>query len=219
MGRLTEAERLEIESLVFEDDDFDSRMQEAESDLLDDWARGRLSPADAEAVLTRFSPQQRSLATLLARRAQPVSPSPKRPVRLWLAIAAMLCIAISSAYLLRRPAETAPPEPVAQVPPRTNLQILALHTPSTRGASVPLFRLSPQAATIRITAPATGGFATYELALESASAPFRAQAVPSQGVLSLDLPASNFPVGNCDLLVFAPDGALLATYAFHVVRD
>lgn len=219
LGRLSEAERQEIESRIFEDDDFDSRMQEAETDLLDDWASGRLSPSDAEAVRRRFPQQERSLATLLARRAQPVAPEPKRAVRVWLAVAALLCIAIATSYLLRRPVQTPRPEPLVQVPIETNLQILALHTPSTRGASVPLFRLSPQAATVRITAPATGGLARYELVLESAAAPFRAQAFPSQGILSLDLPASRFPAGNCDLLVYGPDGVLLAVYAFRVERN
>ncbi len=219
LGRLPEAERLEIESRVFEDDDFDSRMQEAQTDLLDDWARGRLSSADAEAVQRRFAPQERSLAMLLARRAQPIAAPPKRSVRVWLAVAALLCVAIATAHLMRRPAEPAREQPVAQVPPEPNLQILALNKPSTRGASVPLFRLSPRAATIRITAPATGGLARYELALESSAAPIRQAVVPSSGIISLDLPAARVPVGNCDLLVFGPDGVLLAAYSFRIERD
>lgn len=219
LGRLSEAERHAVESRLFDDDDFDSRMQEAETDLLDDWARGRLSPSDAEAVQRRFPQEKRSLATLLARRARAVAASPKRGGRVWLAVAALLCISIGTSYLWRRPAETPRPRPLAQISPESRPQILALRTPSTRGASVPLFRLSPQAATIRITAPALGGFAKYELALESAGPPVRAAAVPSQGILSLDLPASSFPVGNCDLLVYAPNGVLLESYPFRVERD
>lgn len=216
LGQLAGADRHAVEARMFEDDAFDSLLQEAETDLLDDWARGRLSPREADAVVNRFPAAKRALARQLAARARP----PRRNVlHWWLAVAALLLAALSGAFWLQqhqRPGGTAP---VANRVDESKLQVLALRTPSTRGASVPLFRVTPQTATVRIIVPAPGALASYELELESAGAPVHHSVSPLGGTLALDLPVASLPTGNCDVLVFGPDRALVATYAFRVERD
>lgn len=220
LGRLSDAERHEIESRVFEDDDFDSLLQEAEADLLDDWARGRLVPQDADTVPRRFPPEKLRLAKVMAGHTRSVAPGRDRGVRRWLAAAAALCVISGGAYLHRRPVvEMPPPAPVVKRPADGAVQVFALHAPATRGVSVPVFRLSRETVIVRLTVQVAAGSGRHVVELESAGPPIRLEVTPSGGGLSIDIPASQAPAGNCDLLIFEPGGTLLATYAFRIERE
>ncbi|MBL8220017.1 MAG: hypothetical protein JNL62_12350 [Bryobacterales bacterium] len=218
LGRLSDAEREEIESRIV-DDDFDNLLQEAEADLLDDWARGCLSPQDSDAVRRRFPAEKRQLAKLMAQRSGPVASRRDKGVGRWLAAAAMLCVISAGAYWLTRSAETPPREPVVRKAEESKVQVLALLAPATRGATAPVFRLSRDTAMVRITVQADGRSGKHSIEIESAGAPIRKESTPSGGILSIDVPASGMPAGDCNLLVFEPGGALVATYAFRLVRD
>src|SRR5882724_8350008 len=93
LGRLPPGEREEIETRAFEDDIFDSQLQEAEADLLDDWARGKLTQADAERVKQRIPEAKREFAVRLGRKIGKLNP-PRRQSRVWqvAAAAALLCV-------------------------------------------------------------------------------------------------------------------------------
>ena len=81
LGNLTEEEQVRVEDRAFADRDFMSTLNAAEADLIDDYVKGELTPADRRAFESRFltSPQRRSkveFAQALARvtaEAEPVA--------------------------------------------------------------------------------------------------------------------------------------------------
>ena len=111
LGDLTpeEEERVELEYLAG-DDEAMALVQEAEDDLVDDYARGRLSPRDARRFEERLLPRpgmsgRVAFARTLAAQPAPQAPPLARPWLAWAAAALFAGVSIglgSGLYLQRR---------------------------------------------------------------------------------------------------------------------
>lgn len=118
LGRMTEAERADLETRYFEDDEVFARIQERENDLIDDYRRGRLSAEDRAQFERLFlqHPERRAhmkFVEALADSVNPAAPAPpawRARLRALLpqfdsplafaAAAAMVLLAIGSVWLL-----------------------------------------------------------------------------------------------------------------------
>ena len=201
LGRGSAAERAAMEQRLFEDDEFEALLGEAEADLLDDWARGRLHLADATLVEQRFPKAKRHLAASLARKS-------RKPSRLrWWAVAAAAAIIILAAALAL-PRRSPAPQAIAE---------LRLQHQATRGRNMPIYR--PRAGqNIRLTVPILPGYTDWRLQIEPRP-PIAGTVVNGQVTATFELPDGRF-----ELLVFARSTSgtvpeLVAVYPFELRRD
>ncbi|MEP7362321.1 MAG: hypothetical protein ABI972_03630 [Acidobacteriota bacterium] len=249
LGRLSEAERHEIERRAFEDDAFEDRLLEAEADLLDDWARGTLTEEDRAAVESLFPKEQLAVARAIQREAGtagvvpvaqgatratgvpvtqagpvvPVAPAERRSANMWpgWAVAAALLIGLMPAlYLWQRGPRIERVE--VQGAAQDEVATLALHVPTTRGASAPKVRVARTAQWVRMTMDADGGYEFYEVRVESArSGLVFAQTIRSGPPVTLTIPAGLLAAGEYDFVVSGRKGGettLLATYVCGVEK-
>jgi len=215
LGRLGDPEREAIESRFFHDDEFYSALQETEADLLDDWARGKLPPAEAALAAQRFSPAKRTVARRLAPR------SPRRGNQAWWMALAAAVLAIAA--ITYWGSESIVP-PARDPEPRIEIAQIELRTPATRGAAVPVFTVQPPAGRIRITAPRIAGYSVFRLQVESADRGPVAEANVStpDGPLALETDAAQLPGGDYDVLISGRNQGeweLLVTYPIRISRQ
>jgi hypothetical protein len=207
LGQLSSEEHAAIEARAFEDDDFAAQLEDAQADLLDDWARGQLTPSDTARVVERFPLHQRQLAQALAKRS---SPKPRRNLILPIALAASLFLV---AYLWKRPS----PNPVPEQIPQMATVTWTLHSGISRGATIQSFQRPSTPAKLQLSIPAPTSSANYRAVLES---PGRGQLLDTsnlnaeEGRLVIPLAAIPAP-GDYDLLLYSGQ-QLIATYAFRV---
>jgi len=217
LGKLPPAEREALESRAFNDDDFQSLLEEAETDLLDDWARRKLPPEEARVVQARFSPEKRLIARRLA-----MPPRRENTPRLWwVAAAAALIVVASATYIGTRP----PIPPQVQTPQPATIEVASidLRTPGTRGVESASYRLSPSAARLRFTAPLIPGFSEFHMRIESAQRGLVAEAplTLAEGRLAGEQDATRLPDGDYDILISGRNQGpleLLATYPIRIER-
>jgi len=103
LGQMSEPERQEFQDRLFSDDEFFDSVTELETDLIDAYARGELTPGERElmeqSLLVSPAAQKRvefatALAGIVSSGASPVSsPRPARFGPRWLPIAAMVVLA------------------------------------------------------------------------------------------------------------------------------
>ncbi|MBL8217298.1 MAG: hypothetical protein JNK87_41645 [Bryobacterales bacterium] len=204
LGQASPEDCAAIEERLFADDTFEALLAEAEADLLDDWARGRLTPADAALIPQRFPKPKRDLARALLLAAKPRR-KPLHPQR-WalLAAAALLLLAVA---LFLRPG-----------PPRVLIAEIRLQQQATRGTNPPLYRMQA-GRRIRLSVPKLDdGFLDWKLQIEP-GAPIAAEVANGRVFADFDLPD-----GRHQLLVSASrtSGGLLelvAVYPFELRRD
>jgi hypothetical protein len=219
LGKLSEAERLEFEERLFADDDLEERLQEAEYDLLDDYARGSLPAGEHEAVQRRYPQQRLRVATTLSA----VARSPRvRSRKAWplVAAAAVFLCALPAVHFYREASQLREElRAVAAVPPQPQAPIatLALRTQTTRGSAPPLFTIPRGTSLIRIELNAEPGFEFYTLRIESAERGLVAtQGVPaSAGVVRGYVSSDLLTPGDYDVVLSgtrAGQSELIATY-------
>lgn len=202
LGRASPQNRAAIEERLFADDTFEALLAEAEADLLDDWARGRLHPADATLIPQRFAKPKRDLARALAAK-----PGRRLPSRKWwalLAAAALILLAIALSRLPPGP----PPIVIAEI---------RLQQQATRGTNAPLYR-TPAGRRIRLSVPIIEGFRNWSLRIEP-GAPVAGELANGRVSALFDLPD-----GRHQLLVSASRTSggvleLVAVYPFELRRD
>lgn len=217
LGELPPAEREALETRAFTDDDFESLLQEAETDLLDDWARGELPPNEACLVEARFSPAKRLIAQRLSK-----PPRQRRTPRLWwMAAAAALLIVASATYLGTR--SRIPPQIQTTQPVPIEVASVDLRTPATRGALSANYRVSPSATRIRFSSPLIPGFAQFQIRIESAQRGLVAEGTlaVTEGRLAGEQDAVLLPDGDYDVLISGRNQGpleLLATYPIRIER-
>lgn len=197
LGRLSGAEAERLEAAVLESDERFDEVRAVESELFDELASGRMTPADREAFLARHRTaddgKRLAFASALADRAAAgkVVRTSRFGGMAFLAAAAVLTLAVT-AILLRAPeaqqpaatdtiAEVAPPkgEPAAQSPPP---RVEPLPAPALRSIEVIIVlgtaRSDGEIATVRIPSDAgslalrveldpADAFATYRLELHA----------------------------------------------------
>lgn len=228
LGRLSEAERHEIERRAFEDDAFEEKLLEAESDLLDDWARGTLTEEDGKAVERAFTKEQLEVARSVNRLIVPnrgltqvPAPAAVAGWPYWAVAAALLIGLLPSLYFWQRGAPVVPkPEaPAAQ----GEIALLTLHVPTTRGTTAPKIRVPSSASWIRVALDAEPGYEFYEVRVESArSGMVFEQTIRSAPPVTLTVPASLLVPGEYDFVVSGRkngETTLLATYACGIERN
>jgi hypothetical protein len=230
LGQLPQSEREEIEMSAFQNEVFDSEVQEAEMDLLDDWARGRLSTADARIVVQRFPVEKRRAALLLAQKAQHRTQNRANVAPWWLAAAAAMILSLPAVYFWRQSRSLKVELESARLPraetaaPAPEVATLALRNPSTRGAAAgPAFSIAPSAQFIRLTAGAVPEFPLYEIRIESSEKGlvFSQVAPLSSSEPTIEVPSQILGDGNYDVMVFGRKGdssELLASYPVRILR-
>jgi hypothetical protein len=202
LGKGAEEERAQIEERLFEDDSFESLLAEAEADLLDDWAHGRLSAADTARVLQRFVKSKRDLALALAKKTR----KPPRRWWWWAAIAAAAVIILAIALSSSRPLTQ--PEQIAE---------LRLQQQATRGTNAPVYR--PRTGRrIRLSVPLIEGYSDWKLRIEPAAA------VAGEVSKTQISAVFELPDGRHELLLYgrgtkANVPELVAVYPFELQRD
>lgn len=146
LGELPPADAQRLEEHLLENEEVFAAVRQAESELFDDWARGRLSAAEGERFLERFGGEhdRLSFARALAARAGAGRPAASARRRFWmpLAAAAGLLVAVGLAWQLRaKPpvtasaaggADTRTAAPMRTVPPPV---VLALTLGGSRAAA------------------------------------------------------------------------------------
>ena len=182
LGQLPTVDAERLEEQLLEDAEVFAAVREAESDLLDDWARGRLTADEGERVLARFGhePDRLAFARALAVRARAARRLARRvPPRAWvpLAAAAALAAAVGGAYLARtqRPVATPSTARVVEAPPPASpgpvvVALIALGT-SRAAAADTRIAVPPDAAAveIRVRLDPADRFERYAMELRSAS--------------------------------------------------
>ena len=153
LGELTEAEQAGIENQIFSSKDFFNTLEAVEDDLIDDFARGRMTQAAKATFLQNYATsterkQRIALAELMARR-QSIKVVPPRSMLLrWgvpAAIAAALSIAVIrwGGLLSTAPGVVHTPQGNA-----SNSKVAVTRTPSAPHRVLPLslsFTLAPGA--------------------------------------------------------------------------
>lgn len=223
LGGLTPEERQQIDDRTFTDDAFESEVEEAEADLLDDWARGKLAPADAARVRNRYPEHRRRTASLLARHVGAPARPAARMRRYWWIAAAILVVGLAPLILRLRPSQPALQHPHPAVAPQPKPIVLALTIPTTRGSTPPVFTLAGPDAEIKLTAPAVPGYREFELRLESGDRGivFTREVTSEGGELAAVCSAAALPDGNYDLVISGRKGGameLASVYSFRIRR-
>lgn len=231
LGQLSDPEREQLEQRLFEDAAFDAAVQDAELDLLDDYARGRLSESEKKHVeeLLATPDQQLKLRVAQAMAAWPVR---RREPGSWpLRVAASVAVvaALSALWLgwnhsqLRSELQAQKSLSPAGAGVQASLSLVA---PATRSShSRPQFSISPTAQVLKIEAPAEPDATEVWVAIESSGRGRVFQAGPIRrtggGVLVVWVPAAVVADGEHELLLLGgqPDaGELIAAYPFAVSR-
>jgi hypothetical protein len=165
LGRLEESEAERLRDRLLTDDQLFAEVEEAEADLLDDYARGELTAEERARLEERLvaTPEGRRrarFAAALAARAVPArretpsaAPAPSRTVLM--AIAACLLLSFSTLWLgtqneqlRRRLADGAPVAPAAS----PDIAAITLTSETTRGvASIPRLEIASTAEVARLT--------------------------------------------------------------------
>ena len=109
LGQMSEADRLLFQERMFNDDEFFDAVTEVETDLIDAYARGELTPAEREqmehSLLGSSAAQKRvAFAAALAGISTAAGPlateRPSRPSLRWLPVAAAVLLAVAAGVLL-----------------------------------------------------------------------------------------------------------------------
>lgn len=221
LGKLPQAERERLELRAFEEDSFEDLMQEAEYDLLDQWARGGLSKGEKSIVERRFSAEKLSLALALANRQK----KPRwlsQPALLWAGIAAGLAVLLGLSAVWHFAGADRRSQPITQVQP-VEIAELLLQIPVSRGNIPPAFRIPARAQQIRISAAVDPGYETYEVSVEARSRGLLSQnqAPVANGLVQVVLPSEILSDGVYEISVHGLRGAqptLLAAYSCSIQR-
>lgn len=149
LGRLETEERDLLEERLLREENLLEQAEAAEADLLDDYARGRLAPEERERVAHRLasSPKGRErlaliqgLGTIANEKNGRVLTFPPRELSRFeraAALAAMLTLAIVSAWIGTRTTELASPPQVAETPAPAPSQPIRRPVPPVAATPLP----------------------------------------------------------------------------------
>lgn len=220
LGQLPEDDAAKVEEQALQDDDFFQTLRSIEDDLFDEHARNRLSGADRERFLERYSgqPQRAAFARALAARTSSGRVLLFSPYR-WvagLAAAAVLVLAVGTLVMRREAAQpgTAPagrPSTQAVAAPSAPPVVvaLALGTSRAAGSATPV-TVPKDAASVdlRIRLDPADRFDRYALELRSAGDTVvwhadDARAATENGELVVHgtVPAASLDAGSYELAV------------------
>jgi hypothetical protein len=236
LGKLSEEKQAEVEDRAFADAGYRAALEAAEADLIDEYVRGELPAGDRRAFESLFlaSPQRRSKVEFArALAAVPATPAPERPrislldlfrgwslpFRFAVAMAALLCVAGASWFLVhdanRQPApqvaqeQKQAPAPVA-IPARTPVVaslVLFAGLSRAEGAG-PQLVLSPDAEVVNIQLQLDDrdDYPEFRAELRTSrgekimtSGALTRRKVGSSFALSFDVPASVLKAGKYEL--------------------
>lgn len=227
LARLTQEETERFEERLLADDDLVAETEATETELLDQFVRGSLSPDESAVVAERFRgrPERIVFAKALAIRTRP---RPQQTMRWILPIAASLLIVTSVVLLsprrdpspqtapvpraaLKQPAETPAPIPPPQVPTqiarRTRMATITLALTATRDDNAtPSLLLSREidVVALRIRINPADRFPAYEVDVTSDSSSVwsgRATRAESSSELLVEIPAANLTSGEHQIAV------------------
>lgn len=246
LGKLPPERREELQAQFFEDDASYDRLLEAENDLIDDYARGKLTADDARAVeegLAVGQQQQDSIRFARAlwraeqRRAGDVHTKAHGHVQQWAIAAAIAVVSITSAAWfavqnasLRHDLVTATrnAQTVAEVrnTPLPNAPPFAAVTldPTLRGTGARVVTVPASAGLVKIELAGIGGFNDYSPELQRGGSVVWTESgvtASTEGVLTVWIPSELLSEGSYEFIVYgSANGArrLAGAYPFQVRR-
>jgi hypothetical protein len=218
LGKMADSETERIDIQLLQDEELFGRMQIAEDDLFDAFARGTLDAGDRARFLERFGGDRarRQFAGALARRAS-AEKVVSFPRRQWMPLAAAASVLIVAGALLF-PRQSVPPSdpvatpaatPSAPASPVTARVSLVLGTSRAAGAPVTA-AIARDASTvdIRIQLNAADKFAQYGVELRSQTdliiwgdATLRGATEDGELVIHAIMPADRLPAGVYEVAV------------------
>ncbi len=229
LGGLTPEEREEIESRMFEDDDFADSLREMEADLLDRFTSGTLNEADRGrvAVLTGNPAWASKLAVSkwIATQAaathaasRPLRRSP-RTTPWWLGWAAALAAAILAGWMAR---ENVRLRALLTKPTAALVASISLTTGAQRDSSERTLALSASSEVLRVEVAVEMGYKEYVLSVEGSGASFTVPAQLRGDTAVAWLPSAMLRSGHYDFLLKGQRGGapeLLGTYSVRIERN
>lgn len=232
LGKLPEFERETLESKALQHEEAYETIRAVEIDLFDDFARGRLAPAERQAFLERYGREEDRIgvARALSRRTENVVAFPKQPWMGWAAAAAI--VVVVGSVLIRTVVDTptaAPdipsPRRVIVTPPAANItppMIAAITLGGSRSAtSSPVVMIPKNVETVRfrVRLNAEDRFDRYALDLSPVWRVDGLQAAAENGelVIFADIPANVLKSGKYDLAVHG-NGEDLGFVTVEVLR-
>ncbi len=225
LGGLTPEEREQIESRMFEDDDFADGLREMEADLLDQFTSGTLNKADRGrvAVLTGNAAWAGKLAVSKWIVTQAASAPLRRAPRTtpwWLGWAAALAAAILAGWMAR---ENERLSALLAKPTAASLVVsISLTTGTQRGSSDRTLAIPASSEVLRVEVPVESGYKEYVLSVEGSGTSFT---VPTQqrGETAVAwVPSAMLPSGRYDFLLKGRRGSaseMLGTYSVRIERN
>jgi hypothetical protein len=210
LGRLPDAERVELEGRLFADAELDEQLVATTDDLIQAYLTGVLSEDDRRRFESHFlaAPDHRERLVVMKHLLATRAPAIARPWRAW-ALAALLVLALASlTFLLLRPAPLgeqraevsppvpAPPEvsaPSPSVPPRQQaatasdtIRIVRLPRTTARAVAV---ELAPDTRVVRLQVPVNDRSPSFDVSVRNADGRevWRAEGVTSPAGQPLDL--------------------------------
>lgn len=225
LGGLTPEEREQIESRMFEDDNFADSLREMEADLLDRFTSGTLNEADRRrvAVLTGNPAWSSKLAVSkwIATEAAvaPHRRSPRTP-QWWLGWAAALAAAILAGWMAR---ENGRLRGLLAKPTVTSLVAsISLTTGTQRDSSERTLAIPASSEVLRVEVAAESGYQEYALSVEGSGASFSVPAQLRGETAVAWVPSAMLPSGHYDFLLKGQrEGAseLLGSYSVRIERN
>ena len=230
LGRLPEAEAEHLEERFLEDDDLFATLRGVEDDLVDEFARGQLSDADARAFAGRTEGQDGRVlfSRALSKKARKTAPR-ARPLWIPFAIAATLVLALGLPPFLTRPAQAPVTEPAptsAAAPADVALTVLIATTRSASSGGEVLLPENTARLRLSVTLDPEDRFDQYRLELRSPAGivvyradDLRKAAEGGMLMLKADIPASVLIAGAHELEVTGlRPGAAAEPLGFATIR-
>jgi hypothetical protein len=232
LGGLTPEEREQIESRMFEDDDFADSLREMEADLLDCFTSGRLDEADRArvAVLTRNPAWASKVAVSKWIAAQATSAplrrasfgsiwAAPRTTAWWLGWAAALAAAIFAGWMAR---ENGQLRALQAKPTASLVASISLTTGTQRDSSERTLAIPASSEVLRVEVAAESGYREYVLSVEGSGASFTVPAELRGATAVAWVPSAMLLAGHYDFLLKGQRGGaaeLIGTYSVRIERN
>lgn len=212
LGGLTPEERGQIETRIFEDDDFADFLRQSEADLLDGFTSGTLNQEDrrrfaALAGNPAWSAKLKVSQWIATQSARAPVVQARRTIPWWLGWAAALVAAIVAGWI----AHEKPGAPL--------VASISMTAGTQRDSSDRTFVIPASSEVLRVEVPAESGYQDYVLSVEGSGASFSVPALPRAETVVGWIPVAMLPAGHYDFLLKARRSGvseLLATYPVRI---
>jgi anti-sigma factor RsiW len=215
LGGLTPEERGQVETRIFEDDDFADVLRERETDLLDGFTSGTLNEEDRRRFAALASnPAWTAKLEVSQWIATQSAGAPRgratRTTSWWLGWAAALAAATAAGWMAR------------EKPATSLVASISMAAGTQRDSSDRTFVIPASSEVLRVEVPAESGYQDYVLSVEGSGVSFSVPALVRAETVVGWIPSALLPSGHYDFLLKARRSGpteLLATYPVRIERN